>query len=86
MSHSTIYLGLRDKWRNSTLIAHELGHALGFSDHGPAKDRVAGHFGYQPCSNYYGVMSYCSGPQTWFMDIDAPGIYLDGQLVRDYWK
>lgn len=85
-SHTTVYLGAKDKWRNAKMIAHELGHALGLADHGPDAQHAAGHIGYKQCSNYYGVMSYCAGSQTWFMDFEQRGIYLDGQLVRDYWK
>jgi hypothetical protein len=85
-SHTTVYLGVKDKWRNATMIAHEIGHALGFADHGTGAQHVAGHIGFKSCGNYYGVMSYCNSNQNWFMDIDAPGIYLDGQLVRDYWN
>jgi hypothetical protein len=85
-SHTTVYLGVKDKWRNAGMIAHELGHALGLADHGGDAQHAAGHIGYKACSNYYGVMSYCSSKQTWFMDIEQPGIYLDGQLIRDYWK
>jgi hypothetical protein len=86
VSHTTVYLGTRDKHRNADIIAHELGHALGLADHGDASKQEAGHIGYKPCGNYYGVMSYCTSSQTWFMDIEAKGLYLDGQLVRDYWK
>lgn len=85
-SHTTVYLGIKDKWRNANMIAHELGHALGLADHGADAQHAAGHIGYKPCSNYYGVMSYCSSRQTWFMDVEAKGLYLDGQLIRDYWK
>jgi hypothetical protein len=85
-SHTTVYLGIRDKWRNAEVIAHELGHALGLADHGADAQHAAGHIGYKPCSNYYGVMSYCTSRQTWFMDREVRGLYLDGQLVRDYWK
>ena len=85
-STSTIHLGVKDGWRNATIIAHELGHSLGLSDHGTAAQHVAGHIGFQPCSDYYGVMSYCTSSDMWFMDEVIPGMYLDGQLVRDYWN
>lgn len=85
-SHTTLYLGGSDSWRNAGYLAHELGHALGLADHGPNAQQMAGHIGYRSCSNYYGVMSYCSGWQTWFLDINQRGIYVDGNLVRDYWR
>ena len=85
-SHSTVYLGIKDKRRNAALIAHELGHALGLADHGADAQHAAGHIGFKSCSNYYGVMSYCTSRQSWFMDIETKGLYLDGQLVRDYWN
>ena len=31
-------------------------------------------------------MSYCTSSDMWFMDEVIPGMYLDGQLVRDYWN
>jgi hypothetical protein len=86
LSHTTVYLGTKDKARNADMIAHELGHALGLADHGADAQHAAGHIGYKACSNYYGVMSYCTSRQTWFMDIQTKGLYLDGQLVRDYWN
>ena len=85
LSHTTLYLGVNDNWRNAGYIAHELGHALGLADHGVSGQHSYGHIGYRPCSNYYGVMSYCSGWQTWFMEINQADIYVDGNLVRDYW-
>jgi hypothetical protein len=85
-SHTTLYLGTKDTWRNAKMLAHELGHALGLADHGADAQHAAGHVGYKSCSNYYGVMSYCSGAQTWFLDFVSKGLYLDGQLVRDYWS
>ncbi len=85
-SHTTVYLGVMDKWRNASMIAHELGHALGLSDHGTTAQHTGGHIGFSSCSNYYGVMSYCTSSQSWFLDFDQAGIYVDGNLVRDYWK
>lgn len=86
-NHSVVFLGREDAWRNRELLAHELGHALGFADHGTEAGHTDGHIGYKPCGTYVGVMSYCAGPQTWFLDYDAGrGITLDGQLVRDYWQ
>jgi len=85
-SHTTIYLGAKDSWRNGGMLAHELGHALGLADHGGDAQHAPGHIGYQPCSNYLGVMSYCASWQTWFLDYEIAGLYLDGQLVRDYWR
>jgi hypothetical protein len=79
-----VFLGANDAWRNRTMLAHELGHALGFADHG-AGDASSGHIGFKPCGNYIGVMSYCTSPQSWFMDVDVAGSLVDGQLVRDYY-
>ena len=83
-SHTTLYLGAKDKWRNAKMLSHELGHALGLADHGADAQHAAGHIGFKPCSNYYGVMSYCTSSQSWFLDFEQRGLYLDGQLVRDY--
>lgn len=83
-SHTTLYLGSMDSWRNAAVLAHELGHALGLADHGTDAQHAAGHIGFKPCSNYYGVMSYCTSAQSWFLDFEQRGLYLDGQLVRDY--
>jgi hypothetical protein len=79
-----VFLGANDAWRNQTMLAHELGHALGFADHGSG-DASTGHIGYKPCGSYIGVMSYCTSPQSWFMDIVIAGMLVDGQLIRDYW-
>lgn len=86
-NHSVVFLGYRDGWRNRTMLAHEIGHALGFADHGSA-DASSGHVGYKPCYDYVGVMSYCTGPQSWFLDGDFGrlGFIVDGNLVRDYWR
>ncbi len=81
---AVVNLGSNDAWRNRDMVAHELGHALGFADFGSAP-ASEGHIGYKSCGNYIGVMSYCAGPQTWFMDQTISGLVLDGQLVRDYW-
>ena len=83
-NHSIVFLGALDAWRNQTMLAHELGHVLGFADHG-AGDASTGHIGFKPCGNYIGVMSYCTSPQSWFMDIALPGSLVDGELIRDYW-
>ena len=64
-----VFLGANDAWRNKTMLSHELGHALGFADHGAA-DASTGHIGYKPCGNYIGVMSYCTSPQSWFLDFN----------------
>ena len=87
-NHSIVFVGRNDAWRNRELIAHELGHALGLADHGNTSQRAAGHFGFKPCGAYIGVMSYCAGPQTWFLDLVLRGaaIVLDGDLVRDFWR
>jgi hypothetical protein len=79
-----VFLGANDAWRNKTMLAHELGHALGFADHG-AGDATSGHVGFKPCGNYIGVMSYCTSPQSWFIDTPIAGSLVDGELIRDYW-
>lgn len=79
-----VFLGANDAWRNKTMLSHELGHAIGFADHG-AGDASTGHIGFKPCGNYIGVMSYCTSPQSWFIDAELPGSLVDGQLVRDYY-
>jgi hypothetical protein len=79
-----VFLGANDAWRNQTMLAHELGHALGFADHGQG-DASSGYVGFKPCGNYIGVMSYCSSPQAWFLDFNVAGSLVDGQLIRDYW-
>jgi hypothetical protein len=79
-----VFLGANDAWRNRTLLSHELGHALGLADHGSG-DASTGHIGFKPCGAYIGVMSYCTSPQSWFMDVDIAGMLVDGQLIRDYW-
>ncbi|MPZ49041.1 MAG: hypothetical protein GEU75_07005 [Dehalococcoidia bacterium] len=83
---AVVNVGAQDAWRNQSMLSHELGHAIGFADHGEADASSPGHIGYKPCANYIGVMSYCTSPQSWFMDRDLPSLYLDGQLVRDYWS
>jgi len=87
-NHSIIFVGRDDAWRNRQMLTHELGHALGFADFGTGVAQASGHIGYKPCGAYFGVMSYCTGPQTWFLDYDlsGQGIVLDGQLVREYWQ
>jgi hypothetical protein len=81
---AVVFLGANDAWRNKRMLSHELGHALGFADHG-AGDASTGHIGFKPCGNYIGVMSYCTSPQAWFMDASLAGSLVDGQLVRDYY-
>jgi hypothetical protein len=81
---AVVFLGAKDAWRNKTMLSHELGHAIGFADHG-AGDASTGHIGFKPCGNYIGVMSYCTSPQAWFMDFNVPGSLVDGQLIRDYY-
>jgi hypothetical protein len=81
---AVIFLGSSDAWRNRTMLAHEMGHTLGFADHGNG-DASSGHIGFKPCGNYIGVMSYCTSPQSWFMDVNVGGSLVDGQLVRDYY-
>jgi len=83
-NHSIVFLGAQDAWRNQTMLSHELGHTLGFADHGNG-DASTGHIGYKPCGNYIGVMSYCTSPQSWFLDFNVAGSLVDGQLIRDYW-
>jgi hypothetical protein len=85
-NHSVVYLGAEDAWRNSQMLAHELGHALGLADYGAPAEHAVGHHGFLPCSTgYIGVMSYCTGPQSWFLDLDIPGVTVDGQVVARYW-
>src|SRR5699024_2120485 len=67
-ANAVIYLGPNDSWRNKDMLSHEIGHALGFADHGTDTNASTGHIGYKPCGNYVGVMSYCSSTQNWFMD------------------
>jgi hypothetical protein len=81
---SVIYIGRKDAWRNAEVIGMELGHSLGLPDW--ENHPTADYINPQPCGSYLGVMSSCAGPQTWFMDVDIPGLILDGQLVRDYWQ
>jgi hypothetical protein len=83
-NQSIVFLGSQDAWRNKTMLSHELGHALGLADHG-AGDASTGHIGFKPCGNYIGVMSYCTSPQSWFLDFVLAGSFVDGELVRDYW-
>ncbi|MGE0059023.1 MAG: hypothetical protein AB7P33_06795 [Dehalococcoidia bacterium] len=84
-NQSIVFLGANDAWRNKTMLSHELGHTLGFADHGSG-DASTGHIGFKPCGNYIGVMSYCTSPQSWFMDFNLAGSLVDGQLIRDYWQ
>ncbi|HEX5368420.1 MAG TPA: hypothetical protein VFY10_03300 [Dehalococcoidia bacterium] len=85
--HSIVHLGYEDYWRNLTMLPHELGHTLGFADFGTTADLSSGHYNYRPCDgSYIGVMSYCTSPQAWFLDLGIPGIRLDGDLVRTYWQ
>ena len=81
---AVVFLGSNDAWRNRTMLSHEMGHTLGFADHGNG-DASSGHVGFKPCGNYIGVMSYCTSPQSWFMDLNLVGTLVDGQLVRDYY-
>ena len=82
-----VHLGYQDSWRNQTMMPHEMGHTLGFSDFGTTADLTSSHFNYRPCDgSYIGVMSYCTSPQAWFLDLGIPGIKLDGDLVRTYWQ
>ncbi len=85
-NHTTIFLGSEDAWRNRQVLPHELGHALGFADHGSPSELDRGHIGFRPCGNYIGVMSYCASPQSWFLDSEVPGFLVDGDLVRDYFN
>jgi hypothetical protein len=81
-----VYLGRGDAWRNQEMLAHELGHALGLADHGDHLQQSSGHIGFAHCDlSYIGVMSYCTGTQSWFRDLSLPGSILDGQLVSGYW-
>jgi len=85
-THSTVFLGWRDSGRNRAFLSHELGHALGFADHGSEVQHMEGHMGFQLCSyTYIGVMSYCTSPQSWFLDYEASEITFDGGLVKGYW-
>lgn len=85
-NHTVVFMGRSDFWRNQSILPHELGHALGFGDHGTPSQVSGGHFGIQPCSlSYIGVMSYCTSPQAWFLDIEVDGISFDGRLVKGYW-
>lgn len=83
-NHTIVFLGSQDAWRNKTMLSHEVGHALGFADHG-AGDASTGHIGFKPCGNYIGVMSYCTSPQSWFIASPISGLFVDAELVRDYW-
>ena len=84
-NHSILYIGKDDSWRNQDFLPHELGHTLGFGDHGAAVDHSPGHVGFQACNaNYIGVMSYCTSLQSWFLDYVVPGAVLDAQLVQRY--
>jgi hypothetical protein len=83
-NHSILFLGYADAWRNRGMLSHELGHTLGLADHGAPAEHAGGHIGFVPCGTYTGVMSYCTGPQSWFLDYEVAGLVLDGQLVRDY--
>jgi hypothetical protein len=85
-THTTVFLGPRDSWRNRDMLSHELGHTLGFADHGAESQHSEGHIGFQPCDNsYIGVMSYCTSRQSWFLDYQVSGITFDGGLVQRYW-
>ena len=85
-THSFVFLGWRDAWRNRGMLSHELGHALGLADHGSSAQHSHGHVGFKACNNtYIGVMSYCTSSQAWFLDYVAPGISFDGGLVQRYW-
>lgn len=84
-NHTIVFLGSQDSWRNKTMLSHEMGHALGFADHGNG-DASTGHIGFKPCGNYIGVMSYCTSPQSWFIANPIAGLFVDGELVRDYWR
>ncbi len=85
-NHTVVFIGINDSWRNRAILPHELGHALGLGDHGTAAQFSAGHIGIEPCSlSYIGVMSYCTSPQAWFLDIEVDGMGFDGQLIKGYW-
>jgi hypothetical protein len=82
-----VFIGSNDSWRNRQMLAHELGHALGFADHGAPADHTTDYARYMPCTTrYIGVMSYCAGPQSWFLDRFIEGVVLDGGLVANYWN
>lgn len=83
-NQAIVFIGREDASRNALWFAHEMGHVLGISDF--TSTPSAGHIGAQPCGNYVGVMSYCSGTSSWFVDAEVPGYTFDGQLVRDYWR
>lgn len=87
-NRTVVYFGSRDSWRNALFAPHELGHALWFTDFGPASQYKDGMIDYQSCDQYIGVMSYCSSPQSWFLDQDLTplGIDTDDTYVRDYYS
>jgi hypothetical protein len=81
-----VYAGPADAWRNREMLSHELGHALGLADHGEHSQETQGHIALAHCDlSYVGVMSYCTGPQSWFLDQVVPSIVLDSQIIQDYW-
>ncbi len=79
-----VFIGKDNAGMNATWFAHEMGHGLGLPDYTAAPD--GRHINEQPCGSYIGVMSYCSGQSSWFIDASAPGYSFDGDLVRDYWR
>jgi hypothetical protein len=83
-NQAVVFIGRDDASRNAQWFAHEMGHTLGIADYTPAPSAI--HFNAQPCGSYVGVMSYCAGMSSWFVDAVAAGYTFDGQMVRDYWN
>jgi hypothetical protein len=84
---AVVHVGAADGWRNRDMLPHELGHALGLADHGDHVHATDGHIGLAACDlSYVGVMSYCTGRQSWFLNQDVPSLVLDYQVVLNYWS
>lgn len=81
-----VHLGWADSWRNAQWLPHELGHTLGLPDFLQPGTDTNKYIGPQPCGNYIGVMSACTSPQAWFLDLSVPGYTFDGDLVRDFYQ
>lgn len=79
---STIYVGQQDAYRNQQWLSHELGHTLGLPDYCDGCNEAQGYRDPQPCGKYIGVMSYCTSPQSWFLNFHIDGYVTDYDLVR----